>query len=193
MRGAGLGLSIVRRVSRMLGHPMVVRSEPGRGSLFGIVVPLSDAPAVSLRSGPRGQADVAGGANSLYRRRVQLVDDEPHMLQSLSVLLQGWGMQVSGSGTAAGALEAQQAQGGSPPDLIVADYRLQGGATGVEAIATLRRRWGELPALILTADHGAEVQAEVGAAGLHLLHKPVRPARLRSLVTHMLVQSGGGF
>jgi signal transduction histidine kinase len=188
-RGAGLGLSIVRRVSRMLGHPMVVRSVPGRGSLFGIIVKLSDELPVSVQR-PR-PADGGSGPNSLRGRRVQLIDDEPHMLQSLSVLLSGWGMRVTGSADAAGALEAIHADGdGSPPDLIVADYRLEGGLTGVEAIATLRRRWGELPALILTADHGAEVQAEVAAAGLHLLHKPVRPARLRSLATHMLQHAG---
>lgn len=181
-RGAGLGLSIVRRVSRMLGHPMVVRSHPGRGSLFGIIIPLSDELPISVQR-PRGAGDAASGQNSLRARRVHLIDDEPHMRQSLSVLLTGWGMRVTGTASAAGALEACA---GIPPDLIIADYQLEDGATGVEAIATLRRRWGGLPALILTADHGAEVQAEVSAAGLHLLHKPVRPARLRSLVTHML-------
>ena len=185
VRGAGLGLSIVRRVSRMLGHPLVVRSVPGRGSLFGIVVPLSDAPPIALPR-PRTQADGPATPNTLRARHVQLIDDEPHVLQGLSLLLTGWGMRVSGSSTAARALEAAA---GPPPDLIIADYRLQDGVTGLDAIATLRRRWGELPAIVVTADHGADVQAEVSAAGLYLLHKPVRPARLRSLITHVLQSS----
>ncbi len=185
VRGAGLGLSIVRRVSRMLGHPLVVRSVPGRGSLFGIVVPLSDAPPIALPR-PRTQADGPAAPNTLRARHVQLIDDEPHVLQGLSLLLTGWGMRVSGSPTAARALEAAA---GPPPDLIIADYRLQDGVTGLDAIATLRRRWGELPAIVVTADHGADVQAEVSAAGLYLLHKPVRPARLRSLITHVLQSS----
>ena len=185
VRGAGLGLSIVRRVSRMLGHPLVVRSVPGRGSLFGIVVPFSDAAPISLPR-PRTQADGPAAPNALRARHVQLIDDEPHVLQGLSLLLTGWGMRVSGSPTAARALEAAA---GPPPDLIIADYRLQGGVTGLEAIATLRRRWGELPAIVVTADHGADVQAEVSGAGLYLLHKPVRPARLRSLITHVLQSS----
>jgi signal transduction histidine kinase/CheY-like chemotaxis protein len=184
-RGAGLGLSIVRRVSRMLGHPMVVRSVPGRGSLFGIVVPLSGAAPVCLQR-PRGVADAGGGPATLRGRRVQLIDDEPHVLQGLSVLLTGWGMKVSGSPTAARALEVCAAEGGSAPDLIIADFRLEDGVTGLDAIAVLRRRWGEIPAVVVTADHGGEVQAEVSAAGLYLLHKPVRPARLRSLITHVL-------
>jgi signal transduction histidine kinase/PAS domain-containing protein/CheY-like chemotaxis protein len=183
-RGAGLGLSIVRRVSRMLGHRMVVHSVPGRGSLFGIVVPFSDQPPVCLQKAR--QADGATGPSALRGRRVQLIDDEPHVLQGLSVLLTGWGMGVCGSPHAAGALEANAAEGGTPPDLIIADYRLEDGHTGVEAIATLRRRWGELPAIVVTADHAPDVQAAVTGAGLHLLHKPVRPARLRSLITHVL-------
>ena len=187
-RGAGLGLSIVQRVARMLDHPLVVRSHPGRGSLFGIVVPLSAEPAVPLRR--QGRPGETGGPQALRGRCVQLIDDEPHVLQGLSVLLTGWGMRVRGAASASGALEAGAADCAGPdqpiPDLIIADFRLQEGANGLDAIATLRRRWGRLPAIVVTADHGAEVQQAVSAAGLHVLHKPVRPARLRSLITHVL-------
>jgi CheY-like chemotaxis protein/nitrogen-specific signal transduction histidine kinase len=187
-RGAGLGLSIVRRVSRMLGHRMVVHSVPGRGSLFGIVVPFSDAPPVSLQR-QRTPAEGSHGPQSLRGRCVQLIDDEPHVLQGLSVLLTGWGMRVRGAASAAQALEADSAHGDTP-ELIIADYRLTGSGTGLDAIGILRRRWGHLPAIIVTADHDAAVQQEISAAGLHLLHKPVRPARLRSLMTHV-IQAGG--
>ena len=183
-RGAGLGLSIVRRVSRMLGHRMVVRSLPGRGSFFGIVIPLSDEKPVCQKR-PHQASDGAAGPHTLRGRSVQLLDDEPHVLQGLSVLLTGWGMQVRGASSAAQALETS---GSARPDLIIADYRLEGTVTGLDAISTLRRRWGDLPAIIVTADHAAEVQQEIVAAGLHLLHKPVRPARLRSLITHVIQQ-----
>jgi signal transduction histidine kinase len=186
-RGAGLGLSIVRRASRMLGHRMVVRSYPGRGSLFGIVVPISHAPAVCLKRPDNSQAGPCG-PGSLRGRRVQLIDDEPHVLQALSVLLTGWGMGVSGAASATQAL-TEFAEDAARPDMIIADYRLEGAGTGLDAIAVLRRRWGDLPAIVVTADHGTEVQQEVSAAGLHLLHKPVRPARLRSLITHVLQHS----
>ena len=185
-RGAGLGLSIVRRVSRMLGHRMVVRSLPGQGSFFGIVVPISDQPPICLQR-PRQSQDGSAGPNTLRGRSVQLIDDEPHVLQGLSVLLTGWGMHVSGASSAADALEQAS---DTRPDLIIADYRLEGPATGLDAIATLRRRWGDLPAIVVTADHASDVQQEVSAAGLHLLHKPVRPARLRSLITHVIQQQG---
>jgi signal transduction histidine kinase/PAS domain-containing protein len=183
-RGAGLGLSIVRRASRMLGHRMVVRSILGRGSFFGIIVKLSDQPPVSLKR-PNRVGDGCMGPQGLRGRSVQLIDDEPHVLQGLSVLLTGWGMQVSGASSAAQALEAGSA---ARPDLIIADYRLEGPGTGLDAIATLRRRWGDLPAIVVTADHAQDVQQEVSTAGLYLLHKPVRPARLRSLITHVIQQ-----
>jgi CheY-like chemotaxis protein len=185
-RGAGLGLSIVRRVSRMLDHRMVVHSIPGRGSFFGIVVPLSQEPPICLQR-PRQAQDGSAGAHTLRGRSVQLIDDEPHVLQGLSVLLTGWGMHVSGASSAAQALEQASE---TPPDLIIADYRLEGPATGLDAIATLRRRWGDLPAIVVTADHASELQQEVSAAGLYLLHKPVRPARLRSLITHVIQRQG---
>ena len=95
-------------------------------------------------------------------------------------------MRVRGAASAAQALDSPAHDCGAGPDLIIADYRLGAGQTGLDAIASLRRRWGNLPAIVVTADHGAEVQGAVTDAGLYLLHKPVRPARLRSLITHVL-------
>ena len=182
-RGAGLGLSIVKRIGRMLGHRLVVRSTPGRGSFFGVVLPLSDAPAVCLRR-PASLPGQTGGPASLRGRTVQLIDDEPHIVEGLGVLLGGWGIKVRGARSAAEAL--QSADAAIAPELIIADYHLEGGLTGLEAIATLRRRWGDVPAVVATADHTEEVATLVAGAGHHLLHKPVRPARLRSLITHVL-------
>jgi signal transduction histidine kinase/CheY-like chemotaxis protein len=180
-RGAGLGLSIVQRISRMLGHKLVVRSVPGRGSLFGIVLPASHEPPVCLRR-PASLPGQTGGPGALRGRIVQLIDDEPHVLQGLGVLLGGWGVKVCGARSAAEALHSPDA---AAPDLIIADYHL-GGTTGLDAIATLRRRWGDVPAIVATADYSQEVASLVQAAGHHLMHKPVRPARLRSLITHVL-------
>jgi signal transduction histidine kinase len=181
-RGAGLGLSIVQRISRMLGHRLVVRSVPGRGSFFGIVLPVSDAPAACLRR-PASIAGQCGGPATLRGRTVHLIDDEPHILQGLGVLLGGWGMKVAGARSAAEALQSPDAA--DAPDLIIADYHL-GATTGLDAIATLRRRWGDVPAVVATADYSPDVATLVAAAGHHLMHKPVRPARLRSLITHVL-------
>jgi signal transduction histidine kinase len=181
-RGAGLGLSIVQRISRMLGHRLIVRSIPGRGSFFGIVLPLSDEPAACLRR-PASVPGQLHGPATLRGRTVQLIDDEPHILQGLGVLLGGWGMKVAGARSAAEALQSPDAA--DAPDVIIADYHL-GASTGLEAIATLRRRWGDVPCVVATADYSAEVAGLVAAAGHHLMHKPVRPARLRSLITHVL-------
>jgi CheY-like chemotaxis protein len=181
-RGAGLGLSIVQRISRMLGHRLVVRSIPGHGSLFGVVLPISHEPATCLRR-PTALPGQCGGPAALRGRSVQLIDDEPHILQGLGVLLGGWGIKVAGARSAAEALQSPDAA--DAPDLIIADYHL-GATTGLDAIATLRRRWGDVPCVVATADYSAEVAGLVASAGHHLMHKPVRPARLRSLITHVL-------
>jgi CheY-like chemotaxis protein len=73
------------------------------------------------------------------------------------------------------------------PDLIIADYHLGAAATGLDAIgriqAALRR---QVPALLITADHSAELHRAVAGRGYPLLNKPVKPAQLRSLLTHLL-------
>ena len=170
-RGAGLGLSIVRRISRMLGHRLVVRSTPGRGSFFGVVLPISDAPAVGLRR-PSSLPEPSGGPSSLRGRTVQLIDDEPHIVEGLGVLLGGWGMKIRGARSAAEAL--QSADAATAPELIIADFHLENGMTGLDAIATLRRRWGDVPAVVATADYTEDVATLVAGAGHHLIHKPVR-------------------
>jgi signal transduction histidine kinase/CheY-like chemotaxis protein len=181
-RGMGLGLAIVERISRMLGHRLVVRSIPGRGSLFGIVLPLSTDRPVSLMRG-RQTSVPPSGAPSLKGLAVQLIDDEPHVVQALSVLLGGWGMRVTGAASAAEALITARS---TSPDLIIADYRLGDNVTGLHAIAALRACWGDVPAIVVTADYSQEVRHAVQAAGHQFLNKPVNPARLRSLMTHML-------
>jgi CheY-like chemotaxis protein len=109
-----------------------------------------------------------------------------HVLEAMGVLLRGWGLRVACAASARQALEAAAQAGAPAPDLILADYCLDDGANGLEAIALLRRRWGEVPAVVVTANYAAEVAEAVAAAGLHLMHKPIRPARLRSLITHIL-------
>jgi CheY-like chemotaxis protein len=187
-RGMGLGLAIVQRISRMLGHRLVVRSVPGQGSMFGIVVPVSAQKPVCLMRG-RQTTQPPPAAQSLKGLSVQLIDDEPHVLQALSVLLRGWGIRVS---VAASAAEALCAPRDHVPDLVIADYHLAESATGLEAIAALRARWDAVPAIMVTADYAPAVREAVLAAGHQFLNKPVNPARLRSLMTHMLKRAPQG-
>jgi len=179
-RGVGLGLAIVDRASRMLGHPVTVRSTLGRGSVFAIDVPRgepqarSPAPASSSAAGPLADA------------RILVIDNEPAILDGMGALLRGWGCKVA---VAASEVEALDLVGAdpTPPDIIVADYHLEDGALGVDAIEAVRRACGyEAPGLVITADRDPRVYEEAAAHGYQILNKPVKPAKLRAVLTQLL-------
>ncbi|TVR97146.1 MAG: PAS domain S-box protein [Rhodospirillales bacterium] len=183
-RGLGLGLAIVERVARVLGHPVHVRSEPGRGSVFSVTVPLARGVEAPLPPPVVTVRGVTVGA------RVLVVDDEPDICQGMEALLGGWSCRVVSAGSADEALQ-HLAAGGVRPDLIIADYHLRDGATGVDAIEQVRAATGwRMPALLITADHSTHLHREAAARGYPLLNKPVKPAQLRALVTHLLGQAG---
>ncbi len=177
-KGLGLGLAIVERVARLLGHAITVRSQLGRGSAFGMRVPIvapqtaSQAPSAA----PQPGAELAGV-------RVLVVDDEPDVRAALSGLLSRWGCSVAVAGNGAEAL----ASGGAPPDLVLCDLRLGEAESGFDVLDRLRARWGaRLQAVVVTADAAPERIQEARTRGYPLLHKPVRPAKLRALVEQLL-------
>ena len=179
-RGVGLGLAIVDRASRMLGHPITLRSQVGRGSVFAIDVPRG-ALAARASIAPAPQP-----ASPLSHARILVIDNEPTILDGMSALLRGWGCQVA---TAASQEEAMQllADAEGPPDVILADYHLENGALGVEAIDAVRQAFAcEAPGLIITADRAPEVYDQAAQRGLQILNKPVKPAKLRALLTQLL-------
>src|SRR5699024_8872277 len=114
-RGAGLGLAIVDRIARLLGHRISLRSRPGHGSVFAVSVPRGD-PAAAVA--PVTPAPVPVDSQ-LRGRRIWCVDDDPHLRESLRVLLEGWGCEVEVAGSAAQALT--QASADTVPDLLLLD------------------------------------------------------------------------
>jgi len=176
-RGLGLGLSIVERIARVLSHPLRLASEPGRGSTFSVelpvVAPVAAQPA-PVEARPAALAPLAG-------LTVLAIDNEPAILDGMRILLQGWGCAVR---TAASAEEACALLGDGPqPAVLIADYHLDEGANGLDAIATVRACLGaDVPAVLLTADRTPAVREEASARGVHVLNKPLKPAALRALL-----------
>lgn len=178
-RGIGLGLAIVDRVARMLGHPVGVRSRAGHGSVFSVRVPYG-----TRRQPARPAVPVAtAAANRLAGVTVLVLDNEPAVLAGMRALLEGWSCTV----LAATCRDEAMAQIGRAPDLLIADYHLDHGAQGLEEVEHLRHACGRrLPAVMVTANRTASLVEEAKALGLSVLTKPVRPAQLRAVMGELL-------
>ncbi|MCU1716203.1 NahK/ErcS family hybrid sensor histidine kinase/response regulator [Pseudomonas sp. 5P_3.1_Bac2] len=179
-KGLGLGLAIADGLCRVLGHPLEVRSWPGHGSVFSVSVPLARQAALVLPS-------VTGEANgqALAGTQVLCIDNEASILTGMRSLLSRWGCQVW---TARNREECEQLlQGNALPQLALVDYHLDDGETGTELMAWLRTRLDcPLPGVVISADGRPELIAQVHAAGLDFLPKPVKPAALRALLSRHL-------
>ena len=172
--GLGLGLSIVRRLAQLLGHGVSLRSTPGRGTCLTLELPATAADAlVEMRASHE--------TRSLAGLRVGVIDDEDEVREGMRVLLERWGCVVT-TGASAEELLARAAGGvGAPPQVLVVDYQLREGRTGVEAIEAVRRACrARPPALIVSGVSAATRLAELHASGFEWLIKPVPPERLRN-------------
>ena len=158
---------------------------------FNEIIGLSKLDAAALGLDERDK--IAGSAIPLYAshdrtngKLIVVIDDDPLVLDGTSGLLRSWGCSVvtgtSGSGALACLLDQQR-----PPDLIISDFRLVDGKTGIEAIADLRSAFpNTIPAFLVSGDTSPAPLHEAQASGFHLLHKPVDPMRLRAMLNRML-------
>nr|WP_246505602.1 PAS-domain containing protein [Coralloluteibacterium stylophorae] len=178
-QGLGLGLSIAERMARLLGHPLRLRSSPGRGTVFSVAVPLAAGPGAE----PARPAPALGRAP---RGRVLVVDNDAAVLLGMRSLLEGWGCEVLAAASPEHALAAARA---TPPDVLLLDLHLDED-TGLDLQRRLAAAIGARPTVIITADHGEATRRAVAAADAHLLHKPLKPLALRSLLSRLLPRDG---
>ncbi len=175
--GLGLGLAIVDRLCRLLDHPIEVKSTVGKGSVFAVTVPLAPANKRAIEASivPRAQPSLS------HDKLVLVIDDDPLVLEGMSGIFRKWGCRVVTADSDSKALKAATEQD-DVPDLIISDYHLANGRTGIATIEWLR---GELsapiPAFLISGDTDPATLHEAKVKGFHLLHKPVDPMALRAM------------
>ncbi|MCK1789348.1 PAS domain-containing hybrid sensor histidine kinase/response regulator [Pseudomonas violetae] len=179
-KGVGLGLAIVERIAKILEYRVQVHSLPGRGSRFSIEVPMSrEVPLPISLATPQ-----PGTGNPLPGRRLLVLDNEVSILDSMRALLGQWGCEVV---TATDQASALSALAGQAPELILADYHLDHGVVGCEVVRHLREHFAQaIPTVIITADRTDQCRRSLQRLGAPLLNKPVKPGKLRAVLSQLL-------
>ena len=187
--GLGLGLSIVRRLGKLLGHRVHVRSRPGKGSVFAIDVMLAQsgaAPQLQHSAEVTADTPVADGRRT---GAILVVDDDPDVCELLELVLKAEGHQVATAPDGIRALELS-ARGVLQPDLVLADYNLPNGMNGIEIIAKLREQLGrQIPAIMLTGDISTGALDAISRQDCVQLNKPVKLPVLSRMIQVLLRRS----
>lgn len=183
-KGLGLGLPIVQRSARLLNHPLYLCSTPGRGSVFALEVPRVPDLKDLLGQGNAVISPAPAESEGLFTdRKVLVVDDDELVRNGTAGLVEAWACSVEMTASLA---EAERLFEQTDFELVICDYRLPDG-TGVELAERIYAHGKRKPAFILVSgDTSPEVLKLVADKGMHLLHKPVRPAKLRSMMVFVL-------
>lgn len=187
-KGLGLGLAIVSRTAQLLGSRVSVRSTLGKGSCFSLQVsrcaPATQQMAQAVPVSP-------GFALPLENALVAFIDDDEAILGAMVEVFDHWGVALA-VGENAEQVKQELLELGRRPDIILCDYRLRDGRNGIEAVSLLRDAFGQdIAAALLTGDTAPDTIQAINASHLPVLHKPLKPAKLRAFLSHLLSGEAG--
>lgn len=186
--GFGLGLAIVKRLAELLGHRVHVESELGKGSEFAVHVPLVGA-MDDVAPGNRSSQPVDGGTESGGGALIVLIEDDINVAKAWGLLLEAEGYRVATARSAGEALDVSKGLDGEP-DLLISDFHLIDGSTGVEAVARVREHYGKaIPAFVVSGDTSKVVKDARLLENCTLMSKPVDTGRLL-LMAGAAIESG---
>ena len=174
-------MAIAKRCADMLGHPVDLRSRPGHGTMFAITVPFGRPEETADTDTEIVVESTLGGLTTLC------IDNDTDILEGMEHLLGAWGCEVAtaSDGAAASARFAQQT-----PSIILADYHLNAGESGLDVVIDLNKdRRQAIPAIVISADDSAQVRSKVRSAGFKFMAKPVNPGRLRAMIRALVDSS----
>lgn len=190
--GMGLGLAIVERMINTLDISLTLNSRLGRGSCFSLILPHKETPAYTgdkpLTGQPRLHEKLAG--ITLARTRILVIENDLDALKAMDALLSQWGCELRLASSASEALGALRTESGWTPDIVVADQHLNNNERGTSVIRIVRQLAGRrVPSVIVTTDPSQELWKMADQGRFEVLQKPIKPAQLRALLTHMKSRS----
>ncbi|AJQ96878.1 PAS domain-containing hybrid sensor histidine kinase/response regulator [Gynuella sunshinyii] len=182
-QGVGLGLGVVHRMSNMLQHNLNIWSQPGKGTMFSVTIPIVDKKAIVT---PFEIREVSSSLNNDFAGlKVLCVDNQPENLHALETLLTRWGCATTT------VSQREEALNEAMPDLLLMDYQLDHGQDGITLTLDLWQQWKQqIPTILITANAEHSIRQLAREHGIGYLRKPIKPAQLRSLVTSFLRQAG---
>ena len=184
-KGLGLGLAIVKRLAELLHAPLKLSSQLGRGTVFSLELPAGKAARQTMPNLGSKSALML----TLHNRLIVVVEDEPAVLAGLEAVLTSWGASLAVFNSVSTCLEwAHSPQAvGVQPDLMIVDFRLEDGRTGLEVVTGLRSQFEQkIPAIVVTGSTMTGHEEEAQALDFHLLIKPVVPNKLRAMIAFKL-------
>ena len=178
-KGLGLGLTIVKGLLELQGHKLTVTSELGKGTCFSIFLPYGSARHIN---------DVRYNTKQLnkldFKKSILLIDDEEAVLDSMRLLLNAWEQEIQTAESIETAIEI--VSNGFKPDIVISDYRLQNNKTGADAINSIKPQLKDNTQIIfITGETDPNKINEIRSHGYPLIHKPVMPINLRSILTNL--------
>ena len=183
-QGLGLGLSIVQRLSKLLDHEIGFSSVIGRGTGFWISIPIANE-NIEIKDSHKEVIDISGG-----KERIAIIENDESVISGLIAVLESSGYRPQAIRNLDHASIRDELSNGTVPDIIIADYRLDAGVTGRDAINKVRKELGvKIPAIIITGDTAPERLREAKESGFDILHKPVKPEDLLASVRRTLLNA----
>ncbi|MEZ5497073.1 MAG: ATP-binding protein [Gammaproteobacteria bacterium] len=181
-QGLGLGLSIVDRIIKQLGHNLTIRSIPGKGSSFRLTVPMVTPEIIQLEN---TTVTTEKQTQQVSKAKILCIDNDGRILEGMNLLVSNWGYPIR---CALGRTQAYQIlDDGFAPEILLVDYHLDN-ETGLQLIEDVFKKYQfQCPVIVITANRTEELKAEIEQGNFYLLNKPIRPAVLRSIINKLQI------